>query len=228
MTTKAQELQLEKVKGDISEFLEISELGALSTVEELDECLTRVSEYSKAYRDILIDIRGSLGDVEFKRNYVDVGILTETLKTYTKDAKKVLRVVKIEEKEKLENRERDKLKADDELMEVGISTALETIELNSVEAANSLERFVSKMEVLLEEYFKLHGEIKGVFGAQYPISAKFDKTSHRVNEIIKQCEQNFFFFFMHFFSGTKHPREDNPNLYYWAEMTGLHTQTFNI
>ena len=35
-------------------------------------------------------------------------------------------------------------------------------------------------------------------------------------------------FFMHFFSGTKHPREDNPNLYYWAEMTGLHTQTFNI
>ena len=24
----------------------------------------------------------------------------------------------------------------------------------------------------------------------------------------------FFFFFMHFFSGTKHPREDNPNLYY--------------
>ena len=59
MTTKAQELQLEKVKGDISEFLEIYELGALSTVEELDECLTRVSEYSKAYRDILIDIRGS-------------------------------------------------------------------------------------------------------------------------------------------------------------------------
>ena len=39
---------------------------------------------------------------------------------------------------------------------------------------------------------------------------------------------DFFFFFMHFFSGTKHPREDNPNLYYWAEMTGLHTQTFNI
>ena len=37
-----------------------------------------------------------------------------------------------------------------------------------------------------------------------------------------------FFFFMHFFSGTKLPREDNPNLYYWAEMTRLHTQTFNI
>ena len=35
-----------------------------------------------------------------------MGILTETIKTYTKDAKKVLRVVKIEEKEKLENRER--------------------------------------------------------------------------------------------------------------------------
>ena len=29
-----------------------------------------------------------------------------------------------------------------------------------------------------------------------------------------------FFFFMHFFSGTKIPIEDNHNLYYWAEMTG--------
>ena len=38
----------------------------------------------------------------------------------------------------------------------------------------------------------------------------------------------FFFFYAFFFSGTKHPREDNPNLYYWAEITGLHTQTFNI
>ena len=35
-------------------------------------------------------------------------------------------------------------------------------------------------------------------------------------------------FYAFFFSGTKHPREDNPNLYYWAEITGLHTQTFNI
>ena len=42
------------------------------------------------------------------------------------------------------------------------------------------------------------------------------------------CHIESFVFLMHFFSGTKHPREDNPNLYYWAEMTGLHTQTFNI
>ena len=38
----------------------------------------------------------------------------------------------------------------------------------------------------------------------------------------------FAFFLCIFFSGTKHPKEDNPNLYYWAEITGLHTQTFNI
>ena len=44
----------------------------------------------------------------------------------------------------------------------------------------------------------------------------------------KQYDTLFFFFFKHFFSGTKHPREDNPNLYDWAEITGLHTQTFNI
>ena len=39
---------------------------------------------------------------------------------------------------------------------------------------------------------------------------------------------SFFSLYAFFFSGTKHPREDNPNLYYRAEMTGLHTQTFNI
>ena len=60
--------------------------------------------------------------------------------------------------------------------------------------------------------------------------------SRKVEEEFRLCKTYtmifffffFFFFFMHFFSGTKHPREDNPNLYYWAEMTGLHTQTFNI
>ena len=48
------------------------------------------------------------------------------------------------------------------------------------------------------------------------------------NHCLVYFNRFFFFFFMHFFSGTKHPREDNPNLYYWAEMTGLHTQTCNI
>ena len=36
------------------------------------------------------------------------------------------------------------------------------------------------------------------------------------------------FFLCFFFSGTEHPREDKPNLYYWAEITRQHTQTFNI
>ena len=31
-----------------------------------------------------------------------------------------------------------------------------------------------------------------------------------------------------FISGTKHTREDNPDLYCWVGMTGLHAQTFNI
>ena len=38
----------------------------------------------------------------------------------------------------------------------------------------------------------------------------------------------FFGGFYAFFSGTEHPREDKPNLYYWAEITRQHTQTFNI
>ena len=36
------------------------------------------------------------------------------------------------------------------------------------------------------------------------------------------------FFYIRFFSGTEHPRENKPDLYYWAEITGQHTQTFNI
>ena len=29
-------------------------------------------------------------------------------------------------------------------------------------------------------------------------------------------------------SGAEHPKEDNPDLYYLGEITGEHTQTFNI
>ena len=38
---------------------------------------------------------------------------------------------------------------------------------------------------------------------------------------------SFFFFILFFISGTEHPKEDNPDLYYWAEITGQHTQTSN-
>ena len=54
--------------------------------------------------------------------------------------------------------------------------------------------------------------------------ADLQKELDSCNDNVKLGEnKEFFFFFMHLFSGTKHPREDNPNLYYWAEMTGLHT-----
>ena len=45
---------------------------------------------------------------------------------------------------------------------------METIDLNWVDVINNVERFEFKMEILLEEYFKLHAKIKGVFGEQHP------------------------------------------------------------
>ena len=38
----------------------------------------------------------------------------------------------------------------------------------------------------------------------------------------------FFFLIDFFITGTLHPREDNQDLYSWAEITGQHTQTFNL
>ena len=46
--------------------------------------------------------------------------------------------------------------------------------------------------------------------------------------VFKQLNHNIFFLYTTFISGTEHPREDNQDLYYWAEITGQHTQTFNI
>ena len=69
------------------------------------------------------------------------------------------------------------------------------------------------------------GHLANVCPSKYNIATKMDKKEER--KMIQTANISFFFFFKHFFSGTKHPREDNPNLYYWAEMTGLHTQTFN-
>ena len=75
----------------------------------------------------------------------------------------------------------------------------------------------------------LHSENEQQIKLVYEPRLKFlgDQISEELGEI-EHLKKFFFFFFMHFFSGTKHPREDNPNLYYWAEITGLHTQTFNI
>ena len=66
-------------------------------------------------------------------------------------------------------------------------------------------------------------------GNKLNFSEHVTKICNKANQKLHaHWQEFFFFFFMHFFSGTKHPREDNPNLYYWAEMAGVHTQTFNI
>ena len=39
------------------------------------------------------------------------------------------------------------------------------------------------------------------------------------------CSGQFFFFIHFLISGTEHPREDNPDLYYWAEITDGTTHT---
>ena len=39
---------------------------------------------------------------------------------------------------------------------------------------------------------------------------------------------SFFFFITFSLSGAEHPREDNPDLSYWAEVKRQHTQTFNM
>ena len=45
----------------------------------------------------------------------------------------------------------------------------------------------------------------------------------------KKYETHQICFFIYFlFSGTEHPREDKPDLYYWAEIAEQHTQTCNI
>ena len=68
---------------------------------------------------------------------------------------------------------------------------------------------------------------KSSFSGQFLVDTSLQRT-HFVGNFFLFFLFFYYFFFMHFFSGTKHPREDNPNLYYWAEITGLHTQTFNI
>ena len=98
-------------------------------------------------------------------------------------------------------------------------------------------------EILVEEVSNARGKKRGFepgdagrCSTQSSSSTKKSKKS--VTEKSKKRKKTFysesdgriraFFFFsssscMHFFSGTKHPREDNPNLYCWAEITGLHT-----
>ena len=45
---------------------------------------------------------------------------------------------------------------------------------------------------------------------------------------VEETSWLIFFIYFFFFSGAEHPREDKPDPYYWAEITGQHTQTLDI
>ena len=83
----------------------------------------------------------------------------------------------------------------------------------------------SENATLQDDSQKVNSSAKRGIADENPTADVYVSLNHSSGQI---GNAEHFLFFMHFFSGTKHPREDNPNLYYWAEMTGLHTQTFNI
>ena len=68
-------------------------------------CVCQAGEYIKLYRDIIVEIQGSVGIDKFRHTYADVGSTANRLTRYTKDAKKKFRVVKEAEKERLLRKE---------------------------------------------------------------------------------------------------------------------------
>ena len=76
---------------------------------------------------------------------------------------------------------------------------------------------VFKLSIQIVSFFDVM--VKGLFSRLRPL----EEITFEYGDRHLRASKMFFFFLCIFFSGTKHPREDNPNLYYWAEITGLHT-----
>ena len=84
--------------------------------------------------------------------------------------------------------------------------------------ANNTQKYIDVLPCMVEKYNNAyHRSIK----LTRSVARKSANYQHVHNALVA-------FFSLCIFSQVRNiPREDNPNLYYWAEITGLHTQTFN-
>ena len=175
-----------KIATDINEFFIVFDLNDLSSDEEIYESLDSASQYSKLYRDIHTELKLKLKD-DYDVKYPDYDKITENLRNYMKDAKRKVRVLKGEAEEsrqnelkllKIEQKEerRASLQSEYDFFVSKLERKLRSYDWNSMDYPYDVTAGVNNLELSLDEWFVLHGKLKGLFAEGYV--QKFDQNFH--------------------------------------------------
>ena len=175
-----------KIATDINEFFIVFDLNDLSSDEEIYESLNSASTYSKLYRDIHTELKLKLKD-DYDVKYPDYDKITENLRNYMKDAKRKVRVLKGEAEEsrqnelkllKIEQKEeqRASLQSEYDFFVSKLERKLSSYDWNSMDYPYDVTAGVNNLELSLDEWFVLHGKLKGLFAEGYV--QKFDQNFH--------------------------------------------------
>ena len=207
MASETQTVEQNKIVEDINEFFEIYELGELDTVEDLEEGIRFVAIHSKAYRGIHAELKSSMSAEEYSNTFVKLEKTLDSLRSYTKNAKKKLKDAKKEEKESLvkdKNEEtRTGLRAEEEVFRIRLKEELCIVELSAIREVSEISEYISKLQMFVDNLYALSSKLRAAFGGDYNtefgenfkselqrLNYEISDSKRRIKEILQQQENS--------------------------------------
>ena len=192
MEVDGKKLAEAKIASDIKEFFKLNVLAEMETEDELYDATDTASKYSKLYRDIHTELKallfGTYGD-----HYPDSEQIHSDLTNFVKEARVKNRNLKKlvetsrknhEDAKKLEhkNEEKGKLRSEHEFSYSKIQRRLLTCDWSLLDF-NEISEEIRGFDTLLDDWYSVHGKLKGLFGGDY---AEFEENFKEVLNNISQ------------------------------------------
>ena len=201
------ELREKKIFNDLTENFLLFSLDELDTEEEISDGLFSIEQIGKDFRHIHVEIQDQLKDDDaHAQRYPAYDDTLKRIRSFQKIARSKLKELKLSERgmkltsdaEKLESEKlrlqnekhareqevRDSILVDESLIRDKVIIEIEDFTGDSI---SSIEKFCSRLEHLLDEYFSLISRAKIAFGNDFDTQQKprFDATVSEIRAQIK-------------------------------------------
>ena len=194
-----EEILLEaKIAEDVREFFIVNNLNELSNEDEVNEAIKNAGLQSKKFRDVHTELRLGLKS-EYDKQYPKYAEQVKRLREYVVEARKMLRgmkekeeavQMKVEEEVKMaEKNERKKaLESEYDFFLAKLDRKMNRYDWGLSSDYNEITANINSLEGPVDEWYVLHGKLKGLFGEEYAIKFenKFSEILERVNHKIEE------------------------------------------
>ena len=162
----SKEIEELKILEDINHTLNLYDLNDLGTEDEVNEGVVLVSNLSKTYRHLLVEIKISNEEI-YDKNLLKYRVHCDKMDNYIKNARTKLREIRKNEvkgkemtKDIEKSNQMESLKIEFFVLKKKVALENDAVDVFTATNGSEIDRYVSKMEQFIENLFDLSGKME--------------------------------------------------------------------